>query len=64
MNRCLVKEPENDQILCILASIYYGLDEYETGLKFIRKAIEVSDDHMIRHYYVKANLKIRMNLVS
>lgn len=62
MNRCLQKENENDQILYILAAINYELSQYESGLKLIRKAIDASDDHTIKHYYLKANLKIMMEM--
>lgn len=30
----------------------------------VRKAIDVSDDHTIKHYYLKANLKIMLGMVS
>ena len=28
----------------------------------IRRAIEASDDHTIKHYYLKANLKVMLDL--
>lgn len=62
LNRCLQKEPENDQLLYILSVISYELDQYEAGLKAIRKAIEASDDHTIKHYYLKANLKVMLDM--
>lgn len=62
LNRCLQKELENDQMLYILAAINYELSQYESGLKLIRKAIDSSDDHTIKHYYLKANLKLMLEM--
>jgi len=47
----------------VLATINYELSQYEAGLKLIRKAIDVSDDHTIKHYYLKANLKCMLGMV-
>jgi hypothetical protein len=30
----------------------------------VRKAIEVCDDYTIKHYYLKANLKLLLGMVS
>jgi tetratricopeptide (TPR) repeat protein len=37
--------------------IHYELESYESSLKYIREALEFSDDHMIKHYFCKANAK-------
>jgi tetratricopeptide (TPR) repeat protein len=50
--------------LYVLATINYELGQYESGLKLVRKAIEVSDDHTIKHYYLKANLKLMLGMVA
>jgi hypothetical protein len=48
----------------MLAAINYELCQYESGLKLIRKAIDSSDDHTIKHYYLKANLKLMLEMES
>ena len=59
-----MKEQENDQLLYLLAALSYELGHFEPGLKTIRKAIEASDDHTVKHYYLKANLKVALDLHS
>lgn len=42
----------------MISLIHYELQRYDSALNYIRQAIELSDDHMIKHYYLKANMKL------
>jgi tetratricopeptide (TPR) repeat protein len=53
----LISDKENSLIYYLISAIHYELEEYESSLKYIREALEFSDDHMIKHYFCKANTK-------
>ncbi len=58
LKHALISDRENYEILYILSAIYYELREYELCLKHIREAIEYSEEHMVKYYYLKANAKL------
>lgn len=57
LRHCLISDKENSLIYYLISVIHYELEEYESSLKYIREALEFSDDHMIKHYFSKANTK-------
>lgn len=60
LRHCLISDKENSLIYYLIAIIHYELESYESSLKYIREALEYSDDHMIKHYFAKANSKALM----
>lgn len=50
----LGKEEGNWNCSFIRATIYYTLGDYDKALSDIEKAIDKSDDHVIKHFYLRA----------
>lgn len=57
LRHCLISDKENSLIYYLISAIHYEVEEYSSSLKYIREALELSDDHMIKHYFCKANTK-------
>ena len=52
MNKALDHE-ENCNFRYLTAAIEYGLGNQKSALENIEKAIESSDDHVIKHFYLR-----------
>ena len=58
LRHCLISDRENALIYYLISAIHYELSQFQSSLKYIREALEFSDDHMIKHYFCKANTKV------
>jgi len=61
LRHCLITDKENSLIYYLISAIHYELNQYDSSLKYIREALEFSDDHMIKHYFSKANTKFMLS---
>jgi tetratricopeptide (TPR) repeat protein len=46
-----IKEPLDEKVYCLLGRCYYGLEEYDTGLQYFNKLLNMNNDVGEYYYY-------------